>query len=238
MAVFALGAIFFYFLGGFIIAAVSPLWNAENAISRTVNSRIEHWRREQKLIDENAMLREKILSLEAELYNRSALANVESSILSMLGRTPLDSGIASSVLVRPPETPYDIITIDAGEREGVSLGMEAALVEGPLLGTISEVFSNNSKVKLFSSPGEKTNAVLERSGTAVALEGTGGGNFTAAVPRETPVEVGDRIISADIFGRLLAVVEEIKLEQTDSFKEVLSRSPANIFNVRYVILRP
>ena len=63
------------------------------------------------------------------------------------------------------------------------------------------------------------------------------GNFQIEVPRETVVERGDRVLSADIFLHLVAVVEDVSVEPTDSFKEVLARSPANIFNIRYVIIR-
>jgi len=36
----------------------------------------------------------------------------------------------------------------------------------------------------------------------------------------------------------LAVVEDIRLQPTDSFKEVLAKSPTNIFTLRFVFIRP
>ncbi|MEK7227458.1 MAG: rod shape-determining protein MreC [Patescibacteria group bacterium] len=243
LALFLLGVFFFgftvfYFLSGLIISAAIPFWNAENQLVKTLSDWKEIWRGRLALVSENIQLKEKISSLELELSARPAAIDGNDTLLSLLGRKAEDGGIAATVLVRPPQTPYDIIIIDAGRDDGVLADSQVFLPEGPVLGTISEIFPSSAKVKLFSSAGEKTAAILERSGLSTILEGEGGGNFRAVVPRETPAEKGDRILSADIFSRLLAVVEDIKIEPTDSFKEIFARSPRNLFNIRFVVVRP
>ena len=72
----------------------------------------------------------------------------------------------------------------------------------------------------------------------MTLEGAGGGNFKLVLPRETEVEAGDRILSADISSRLLAVVGDVVMKPTDSFKEVLAISPVNIFGIHFVLIKP
>src|SRR3989339_757666 len=103
--------------------------------------------------------------------------------------------------------------------------MSLSLPEGPILGVVSEVFSKSAKVKLFSASGEETNAVLERNSVPVTLVGGGGGNFKLTLPRDIAIEKGDRILSPDITSRPLATVGEISVRPTDSFKEVLAKSP-------------
>ena len=142
------------------------------------------------------------------------------------------------MLTRPPQSPYDLIITDAGEHEHVVIGSRVRLLEGSEIGVVSEVESHFSRVKLFSTSGEKTNAVLERSQIPVVLEGVGGGNFRISVPRDVAVVVGDRILSSALDASLLAVVADIKVTATDSFKEVLARSPANIFSIRFVSISP
>ena len=159
-------------------------------------------------------------------------------LLELLGRKQDSNTVAVAVLTHPPQTPYDTIIIDAGSSESVTLGSEVSLPEGPLLGIVSEVFRNRAKVKLFSSPGEETNAILERDNMPVTLTGRGGGNFRLLLPRDVRVEKGDKILSTNIVPHLLAVVEEISVESTDSFKEVLARSPTNIFTLRFVFVAP
>jgi cell shape-determining protein MreC len=238
LLIFALGAVIFYFLGGTLVSAISPLWRTENRVASSFSGVGNFFSSRQSLLSENALLRERVSSLELELASRSSGSEEENVLLNLLGRRSEDGGIAATALITPPQTPYDNLIIDAGEDDGVSLGMKVFLPEGPLLGLVSEVNSSTAHVKLFSTGGEKVSAVLERGNIPVALEGSGGGNFRIVVPRETVVEVGDRVLSADLAARLLAVVEDVNLKPTDSFKEVLASSPASVFNIRFVIVRP
>lgn len=146
--------------------------------------------------------------------------------------------VVAAVLTHPPQTPYDIIIIDAGSDDSVTIDSEVSLPEGPILGVISEVFSKKAKVKLFSTAGEETSAVLERGSVPVILVGAGGGNFKLILPRDIKAEKGDRILSPGISPRLLAVIEEISVRPTDSFKEVLAKSLTNIFALRFVFVAP
>lgn len=159
-------------------------------------------------------------------------------LLELVGREQEPDTVIAAVLTRPPQTPYDVIIIDAGSNESVSVGSEVSLPEGPILGVVSEVYSKRAKVKLFSASGEETSAVLERNNMPVILVGTGGGNFKLTLPRDIIVEKGDRILSTDIASRHLATVGEINIRPTDSFKEVLARSPTNIFVLRFVFVTP
>ncbi len=153
-------------------------------------------------------------------------------------RREVSGRVVAAVLTYPPQTPYDIIIIDAGSNDSLVLGSEVSMPEGPLLGVVSEVFPRRAKVKLFSTNGEETGAVLERNNMPVTLEGTGGGNFRISLPRDIAIERGDRILSRSMSSSLLAVVEEVSVEPTDSFKEILAKSPTNIFSLRFVFITP
>ena len=80
----------------------------------------------------------------------------------------------------------------------------------------------------------KTNAVLERGLVPVILEGAGGGNFRLILQRDMAVEVGDKILSPGISPQILGIVGDVRLSPTDAFKEVLVRSPVNIFALTFV----
>lgn len=236
--VFIVGAALFSFFDNALTTAVSPLWRAENRFSRSLGGVADFFSTRQVLRDENAALREKVASLELENSALSLSQAENARLLSLLNRTGDRGGITVSVLTHPPQSPYDLLVVDAGESEGVTLGARVYLPEGPEVGTVTQVFPSFSRVKLFSSAGEKTQAVLERFEVPVELEGRGGGNFKIVLPRETLVEVGDRILSGSLNPHLVGVVEEVNLEPTDSFKEVLAKSPANIFEVRFLTVRP
>ena len=236
--VFVLGATTLSILDSTVISLASPLWRTENVVIRN----LQNWRAifdsHKKLLEENALLREKITSLELTILSLSGGKTQEEILLELAGRKQKPNIVIASVLTRPPQSPYDSIIIDVGSNDSISLGSEVSLSEGPILGTVSEIFPKSAKVKLFSSGGEETSAILERGNVPITLVGIGGGNFKIALPQDTPVENDDRILSADISSRLIAIVGEITVKPTDSFKEVLAKSPTNIFNIRFVFVAP
>lgn len=209
VAIFVFGAVIFSFFDSAIISFVSPIWRVKN-----------------------------VVMMGGEVPSILDQQTQENKLLELVGRRQESNMIVAAVLIRPPQTPYDVIIIDAGLNESISLGSEVSLPEGPILGVVSEVFLRKARVKLISTSGEETNAVLERNDVPVMLVGTGGGNFKLILPRNTVVERGDRILSPGIRSRLLAIVEEISIYSTDSFKEVLAKSPTNIFTLRFVFVTP
>lgn len=234
LALFVAGAVLFSLFDNLLIKAVSPLWRAENGFSRSLGKSIDFFQSRQTLIRENASLKERLTSAELELSELALKRDEVATLESLLGRTVNRQSTAATVLTRPPQSPYDLVVIDAGLHDAISVGARVTLPEGPEVGVVSEVFPTFSKVKLFSTSGEKTEAVLERHQVPVELEGIGAGNFKIIVPRETEVVVGDRVLSATLNSSLVAVVEDIKVSPTDAFKEILAKSPINIFSIRFV----
>ncbi len=238
IVIFVSGAITLSLFGSTIISLVSPLWKAENALSRSLQTGITFFQSQKTLAGENMALKEKLSYLENKIMSLSKDKDERDTLLALLGRRQNSQMLVASVLAHPPQTLYDVIVIDLGSNESVSLGSEVFLPEGAILGRVSEVFGNYAKVKLFSTAQEETNAILERNSVPVTLVGVGAGNFKIMIPRDIEVESGDRILSADVFSYLLAVVEEVSVSSTDSFKEVLARTPVNIFALRFVFVTP
>ncbi len=236
--VFLLGVLISSFFGSVLVTAVSPVWRSGNAFSRMLGRGVEYFHLQRTLASENIALKERIASLELELTTANLTLSTGRSLSEILGRERRPGEVIASVLTRPPQSPYDLFVIDAGSNENIVLGARVSLPEGPSVGTITDVLPSSAKVKLFSSPDEKTEAVLERGNSPVMLEGRGAGAFRIVVPREIAVEAGDRILSADTLGSLLAVVEEVRVEPTDAFKEILARSSINIFSLRFVSISP
>ena len=236
--VFVFGIFVFSFFDGTIITIVSPAWKAENIIARSLRNSFIYLRSQKMLVAENVVLKEKVSSLETEILSLLSKRVQENILLELVGRRLNSNMVAAAVLTHPPQTPYDIIIIDAGSEDSVTLGSEVSLPEGPILGAVLEVFPKRARVKLLSASGEETNAILERNDVPIVLEGTGGGSFKFILPRDIRVEKGDRILSPSITPSLLAVVAEVSTQSTDSFQEVLAQSPTNIFAIRFVFVTP
>ncbi len=238
IAAFMSGTIIFSLLDSVIISIVVPVWKTENAVTRSLRNGVVFFETKKALVEENVMLKEKVSSLEAKIASISKEQEHENILLELAGRRQESNAVVAAVLTHPPQTPYDVIIIDVGSNKFISLNSKVSLPEGPILGTVFEVFSRSSKVRLFSAPGEKTNAILERNNVPLTLTGNGGGNFKFSLPRDIAVEKGDRILFPDVASQLLAVVEEISVKPTDSFREILARGPANIFALRFVFVTP
>lgn len=238
IVIFLSGTVLFSIFDSTLISSLSPLWKAENVVSRNMRDGVAFFRSQKALIDENAALKEKLSSLETEIMSLSKDRDERDTLLGLLGQRQNSKILVASVLAHPPQTLYDTIIIDLGSDNSVSLDSEVFLPEGPILGRVSEVFRKHAKVKLFSTALEETSAVLERGSVPVILVGVGAGNFKITIPRNVEVKSGDRILSADIFSRLLAVVGEVSVSSTDSFKEVLANAPINIFALRFVFVMP
>jgi cell shape-determining protein MreC len=222
----ALGFLFFTFAQPAFVTLASPLWKAESIVATKFEGLQVFFRTKRSLLDENARLK---LALEnLELARQAAPVIPERTI---------PNGMYVAVLAGPPHSLYDTLIVDAGDSE-VSEGRVVVLEQGVMLGQVVEVYPTSSLIKLFSSPGERTNAVLERGNIPVIAEGRGAGNFHVALPRDLVVEVGDRILTTDTSARLLAVVGGVSLSPTDSFKSVLAYSPANIFNLWTLVILP
>ncbi len=238
LAIFIIGALFFSFFDNFVTTLVSPLWRAENRFSRSLSGVGDFFKFRSTLIRENEELHSRLSSLELEVSTLSLAKSESERLLALLGRQSQAGGIAAAVLTHPPQSPYDLLVIDAGARDAVTEGAKVFLPEGPEVGVVTQVFPSFSRVRLLSTAGEKTAAVLERHDVPVELVGQGAGNFKIVLPREAEVAVGDRILSANLQSSLVAIVEEVSLEATDSFKEVLARSPMNVFSIRFLTIKP
>ena len=213
LGIFILGTLIFSVFDSILLRVVSPIWQGESWIMRTVSKEAGIWRGRERLLEENFSLKEKVQSLEIEL---ASLRTGENS-LALLGRSSDEEGIVAGVLTHPPKSPYDILVIDAGVQDGVEIGERVFLPEGPEVGVISDTFTRTAKVKLFSSSGVVTPAVLERHAVSIELEGLGAGNFKIIVPRDTEVQVGDRVLSAYVNSSLLAIIEDVEPKPTHSF---------------------
>ena len=144
VAVFVVGAIIFNLLQSSLVAVVSPLWRAENVVSRSLGNFGGYFSSKGTLVRENKELKDKVTQLEARTTLLERFAIERDSLLNLLGRKSNTNAVASSVLVHPPQTPYDIVMVDAGSSLGIGLGYNVYLPEGPLIGTVTEIMSHQA----------------------------------------------------------------------------------------------
>jgi len=229
----AIGA--FSIFGNLLTGVFAPLWRSTLYTRTGLRNVVESLRSKDALMAENAALKDKLAADDELIVSLRALVSSRDELISKFGRIPAGS-IPAGVLVHPPETPYDILIVDAGENVGVRQGSAVFTPEGMMIGLVSDVFSRTARVKLYSSAGERTDAVLERGQAAVTLVGRGGGAMSFTLPRDAAVVAGDRVLSPRLEAPLIGVVVDVEASPTDSFKTVLVRSPINPSDVGSILI--
>lgn len=216
--------------------AAKPLLKIKAGILDWWNETLTIWDDKKMLSGENKALREKIMELGTKIALLEILEKENAMFKAVLSLEEKREFILASIISRPPTNPYDMIIVDAGSSSGVKESMSVTAFGNVLLGYVIDVFKDTSKVKLISSFGEETNAILESSGTPVIAIGRGGENFEIMLPRAVSVNAGEKIITMGKQPMLVGIVEKVEHQATDPLQKIFFRLPINIQYLNQVFL--
>lgn len=172
----------------------------------------------KELEDENKALRE---ALEIELQKDFKLILVQ-----IIGK----------------DISQDFILIDKGKNDGVSEGMPVITQQKVLVGKISEVYNDFSKVMLISNKKSSFDAKILDKDISGVIKGEG--SFKALfdlLPRDKEIFYGDTVISTSmggIFpaGLLVGQIKEVKRGDIDPFQKAEIEPFFNIEEINYLFL--
>lgn len=175
------------------------------------------------------------ISVELKDAMINELLNENAQLKGILGRNTASSTIIAYILKKPPYTAYDSYIIDIGNDNNVKVGNKVFSIGNVLLGEIVEVNSDTSKVKLYSSFGEKFNVNIGKSIQTTAI-GKGGGTFEVILPRDTDVKEGDTVIVPDIHTSVFGMVQKVIIDPAKTFYTVLFSQPVNIYEQKMLLI--
>lgn len=207
----------------------NPAWSIKQSVTDGISVRSK-----KSLLEENRKLQDELQRVLINKISNDLLREENISLKEMLGRSIYENTILGSVLVRPGNTLYDTFIIDVGTNNNIQEGDYVIAYGDVVVGYIESVFSNTSVVKLFSSPGEQTDVLLGSDQIAAVAEGIGGGNFTISLPRGVEIHVGDTIVTPTIESQIIALVEEVIVNPTDSFQTILFKGPITLSELRFI----
>lgn len=148
-----------------------------------------------------------------------------------------ESEVVTSVLMRPPQIPFDTIVIDAGTNDGLAIGDQVYAFKGFPIGEVAEANPRTSTVRLFSAPGMKTEVLIGSTTTAVLAEGKGGGNFFLKLPKVTEIKQGDIVMRTYLPPEAFSTIESVDSTQGEAYTYAYFKLPVNIHNIVYVIVK-
>ncbi|TSD02498.1 MAG: rod shape-determining protein MreC [Parcubacteria group bacterium Athens0714_24] len=185
---------------------------------------------QNELENQNVELQAKILSL-------SPLEKENEDLKSLLSRIKNPASyILGSIISRPPQSPYDILIIDAGSEQGVKSGAKVTAYSEILLGYVAEVYPASSKVKLISFPGEQTNINILNAGISATATGRGGENLEIQIPDSLDANTGDFVLTQGTYPLSLGTIERIEVNTNEAFKKLFFRLPINLNELKYVVI--
>lgn len=212
-----------------------PALVAGNTLGEKFTNLGAYFTSKYSLFLENKILKTQVISEETRMANYTSLLAENEDLKEILKRKKeTTSMILGAILAKPNQSPYDTLVIDVGEKQGIKT-QSLVFAQGNIpIGRIAETYPNSSKVVLFSSSGEKMQAILSSKNIFMELIGRGGGNFEMVIPRDLALEKGEQLVMIGISPYLLAVVETIISDPRDSFIKALLVSPVNIQEIKFV----
>jgi cell shape-determining protein MreC len=209
-------------LPAFFTTLVRPLWTAERGLLHGETPREE--------------LEKMMLEIQKSSVYNNALLEENNELKAILGRTDKSTMLLASILKRPPYSAYDTFILDVGSDRGVHVGDQVFSGSVPI-GTIAEVFGTTSKVRLYTSAGEKFDILIGPTHIQTVAVGKGGGFFETSLPRDTKMKVGDTVRIPTLGDSFVGTVQGIASDPSEPFTKILFRQPVSIYEMRWVLIK-
>ncbi|MBF0479428.1 MAG: rod shape-determining protein MreC [Candidatus Omnitrophica bacterium] len=149
---------------------------------------------------ENGRLRKANEILKAQLAGIDDVVAENQRLSQMLAlkRKNVFSSVAASVIGRDPSYWNSILVIDKGSADGVKMG-QAVISPAGVVGKVTEVGRNSSKVVLITDPDFSVAAVIEDSRESGLVSGTLQGlSRMKYLRKDAVISVGSRVVTSKI----------------------------------------
>ncbi len=219
---------------GFVIAR--PVLFIGSGIHQISTTGFALLQSKRALVAENRRLTQELQQLSVKLLDRNLLKEENLALKESLGRSTYETLVYAPVLVKPNKSPYDVLILDGGYEDSISVGDYVLSSESVIIGEIVEVGAHLSRARLFSTSRTVTPVVIAPQSIPAEAVGRGNGNFEIKISRDIPVAIGDEIIAPGLSPRLFGVVEDIFVSPTDSLQTLIFRSPVTIAELGFVFV--
>lgn len=177
-------------------------------------------------------LNEQLALYQARAAAYQGLKNENTALRDMLNIAESKRGITATIVSSFRASPYGTFLIGAGSMDDITPGNIVLTGENFVLGRVADVSAHTALVNELFADGVSTDALIRGVGTSV--EGRGGGNARADVPREAQIEIGDPVISPVLEGRTIGLVGAVVEDSASAYKKVYIRLPVNLAALRFV----
>lgn len=145
----------------------------------------------------------------------------------------------AEVVSRGTQGLSDWVVINKGSDHGIREGMAVVVLNRVMVGKVSEVLSDSSKVKLLTNTSSAVNAVTVDTNAKGIVRGEYGiGMILDMVLETNNLEVGDRVVTSSMSdvseGFLIGKVSEVRASKDYLFQQAVITSPVDLSRVKFV----
>jgi len=193
----------------------------------------EYWQDRTALVSEIETLRDTVTTQSAELAASDYAQTELQAIRNTVGAAgaPL---VLGNIIARPPYTPYDVLVVDVGKDNGVTVGASVYVGAEVVIGTVEAVFANSAVITLFSTPGIHTNAYIVGPQLYAESEGQGNGVLKLSVPQGVALAVGDPVILPGFAAGYIGRISNVTSIATEPVQSAYVTIPVSVQALRYV----
>lgn len=210
---------------------LSPAQKLFNSAAEAIDGFSSYFYKFDELVEENNRLKEEIAEYQSQIYESKELEEMYiwlSDFLEVKMRNSDFTLAESSVIGRESGNFSKVLTLDLGSSAGARLTMPVITSDG-VVGQISEIGLNWSKVTTILESGSSVGAYVERTDVSGVCTGSFDLAFDGLVemkyiPEGSDVKVGDRVLTSgygSIYPRDL-VIGYVDSVETDPYSRTLS----------------
>lgn len=218
------------------------LWAA--GLPSAVGRLSEHLHTRDSLLEENKVLRENQLVLQARQQKLAALEMENLRLRELLSSSAqLEERVLIAEVLSAAQDPYrQQIVLNKGTRDGVYKGQALVDADG-VLGQVIRVSFDSSTALLITDPEHGTPVEINRTGLRTFALGRGDGQSLSLpfLPGNADVQVGDLLVSSSIGGRFpsgypVGHIRELRHETGEHFMEAIAHPAARLNQGRQALL--
>ena len=197
-------------------------WQKNNSSLGFINCLFNH----KEILEENETLKTENISLLTKLNDLGTITQ-ENEALRKLNDLESEKGFSlllAKLASRGIEG--DSLLINKGRKDGLQVGLTALNQAGALLGSLSEVLDNSSKITLITSPNQIFDISIKSEAEVLALaQGKGDLNLSFQFAlKEENLSLKDLVFTSGLGGKfpggvLVGYLEETKKNETEKFQE-------------------
>ena len=203
----------------------------------------DQWLKKSDLIKENSDLQEKIKNTAIDASRLKSLEEENSLLkkeLNFIEESKLKF-VSAKIITGVSDPLTKSVVINRGKQDGLEKGLAVVADQGILIGKVSEVYDNFSKVVLLNDNKSRVAATIQNLDHTVGLvEGQYGLSFAMTnIPQNQDIKVGDSIVTSGLEGKipknlLIAKVEDIKKVESEIFKTAILSPIISLESLSYV----